>query len=215
MERERLERRRSAAGGTGEMKDAGGVQHKGDDAGDAKQEWRDGRERLERQRDAAQRGQLELTEMIPRSAAQLAESSRPLAQERAPAARAGAAGAGRGTGAPTHCPCPCPCLCPCPGVALPGPAHPSLPSPAQLSLPSPGSPGVSPQHRGVPPGCRAAPEPLGPHRALELLHPRQPLRHHHVAQGKSPCNIKIHPESLQMQIKPITGKNTLGRPENK
>lgn len=43
IKRERLERRRSTAGGMGKMKDAGGVQQKRDDAGDAKQEWRDRR----------------------------------------------------------------------------------------------------------------------------------------------------------------------------
>lgn len=178
----------------------GRVQQKGDDAGDAKQEWRDGRERLERQRDAAQRGQLELTEMIPRSG----HSS-----QKTPGLCTGESSRCQGRGSRSwegdrspHClPLPLP---------RGGSAHPCPSLPAQ-----PGSPGVSPQHRGVPPGCQAAPEPPGPHRALELLHPRQPLRHHHVAQGKSPCNIKIHPESLQMQIKPITGKNTLGRPENK
>lgn len=69
--------------------------------------------------------------------------------------------------------------------------------------------GVSPkpQHSGVPAGCLAAPEQLGLQGALEHLDPSQPLMHHHVAQGKSPCNIKIHPKSLWMQIKPITEKN--------
>lgn len=43
IKRERPERRRSTAGGTGKMKDAGGVQQKRDDAGDAKQAWRDRR----------------------------------------------------------------------------------------------------------------------------------------------------------------------------
>jgi len=53
------------------------------------------------------------------------------------------------------------------------------------------------------------------HAASEQLDPSQPLVHHDVAQGKSPCNPLSYPKSLQMQIEPITAQNIVGRPENK
>lgn len=185
IKRERLERRRSTAGGMGKMKDAGGGQQKRDDAGDAEEEWRDRRGEAGWQRDASQRGQPELMELIfPFSGTAHQNSFHPLAQGKdLPLPGQGGSRSWRGDRSPQCLPSSllhsgwlCPAL-PCLALVHQGclPKTPAQWGPSRV----PGSPGAA-----------------GEQGALEHLDPRQPLMHHQVAQGKSPCSIKIHPNSL-------------------
>lgn len=151
IKRERLERRRSTAGGIEKMKDAGGVQQKMDDAGDAKREWRDRRgeagvaEGCITKETTGAHG-VDFPIQSHSSPEQLPPSG---SGKTPPSSRAGRQQVlGSGTGAPTASPLPSSTL-----VAVPSPP-----------LPGPGSPGMSPQkpqHSGVPSGCLAAPEQPG------------------------------------------------------
>lgn len=115
------------------MKDAGGGQQKRDDAGDAEEEWRDRRGEAGWQRDASQRGQPELMELIfPFSGTAHQNSFHPLAQGKD--LPLPGQGGSRSWGGGQEPPVP-PLFPPALGVALPSPP-----------LPGPGSPGVSPQN---------------------------------------------------------------------
>lgn len=138
------------------MKDAGGVQQERDDAGDAKQEWRDRRGEAGVAEGWITKGRTGVHGAdFPIQWHSSAEQLPPSGTGKRPPSSGQGSSRSWGVGQEL----PVPPLFPAPtahgwvlGVALPRP-----------SLPGPGSPGMSPQrsrHCGVPPGCLAAPKQM-------------------------------------------------------